>query len=225
MTDSTPQSVTLREAADKLNPYPEGSPRNAWRNGFMGHTNFGAKGSDFDRIWKEGKQASAALSHPPAPEQASGEPWIPVSVQMPKSGQIVLALQRWDRSGKLSVIRAAWSAPKTEEASPESDHAEYDEATDTYYDPEGWYEQISHWDDYAAVFVSGAQIVAWMPMPSTNAATPTAEPAGEPDPQLCKFYQVKTYPELVAAQAHHIEKLQAKLPPLRNEQPGKVREG
>jgi hypothetical protein len=57
------------------------------------------------------------------------------------------------------------------------------------------------------------------------AATPTAEPVGEPDPQLCKFYQVKTYPELVAAQAHHIEKLQAKLPPLRNEQPGKVREG
>lgn len=110
----------------------------------------------------------------PEQQAQSGEPeveevpkgWIPVGERMPKSGQIVLALQRWDRSEKLSVIRAAWSAPKTEEASPESDHAEYDEATDTYYEPEGWYEQMSHWDDYAAVFVSGATIVAWMPLPA-----------------------------------------------------------
>lgn len=41
--------------------------------------------------------------------------------------------------------------------------------------------------------------------------------------QLCKFYDVTTYADLVAAQAHHIEKLQAKLPPLRDEQNGKAR--
>lgn len=33
-----------------------------------------------------------------------------------------------------------------------------------------------------------------------------------PDPQLRKFYGVHTYPELVTAMEHHIERLQAKLP-------------
>lgn len=43
--------------------------------------------------------------------------------------------------------------------------------------------------------------------------------------QLAKFYGVNTKNELIAAQANHIEKLQAKLPPLRDEQPRKLREG
>lgn len=34
----------------------------------------------------------------------------------------------------------------------------------------------------------------------------------EPDPQLCKFYDVTTFPELVAAMEAHILRLQAKLP-------------
>ena len=45
----------------------------------------------------------------------------------------------------------------------------------------------------------------------------------KPDEQLCKFYGVTNYPDLVKAQAHHIEKLQSKIPPLRDDQPGKVR--
>lgn len=44
-----------------------------------------------------------------------------------------------------------------------------------------------------------------------------------PDLQLCKFYGVETYPDLVANMARHIEKLQAKLPPTRDEQPGNAR--
>ena len=112
-----------------------------------------------------------ALSQP-MPEAAQGR--IHVDRQMPKSGQIVLALQKWDHSGKLGVIRAAWVAAKTEESSPESDIGEYDEATDTYYDPEGWYEQISHWDEIAAAGVNGATIVAWMPLPDVLSASPAA---------------------------------------------------
>lgn len=42
---------------------------------------------------------------------------------------------------------------------------------------------------------------------------------------LLRFYNVSTFAELVNAQARHIEKLQAKVPPLRDEQPGRVREG
>lgn len=33
---------------------------------------------------------------------------------------------------------------------------------------------------------------------------------------LMRFYSVETLPDLVKAQAHHIEKLQAKLPPIRD---------
>ena len=44
--------------------------------------------------------------------------------------------------------------------------------------------------------------------------------------QLMKFYQVSTLEHLVLAQSEHIERLQKKLPPLRDERPGYVpREG
>lgn len=43
--------------------------------------------------------------------------------------------------------------------------------------------------------------------------------------QLAKFYGVNTKNELIAAQARHVERLQSKLPPIKDEQPRKVREG
>jgi len=43
--------------------------------------------------------------------------------------------------------------------------------------------------------------------------------------QLARFYGADTKDALIEAQAKHIEKLQAKLPALRDEQPGRVREG
>lgn len=121
--------------------------------------------------WVSNGEDGQALA--PAGAQAlreAAEKWIPVTEQMPKSGQTVLALQKWDHSGRPSIIRAAWVAAKAEESSPESDIGEYDEATDTYYDPEGWYEQISHWDEISAAGVSGATITHWMPLPAIDAA-------------------------------------------------------
>src|SRR3990167_6386871 len=51
-------------------------------------------------------------------------------------------------------------------------------------------------------------------------------PAGLPEhTTLMKFYAVETLPDLIKAQARHIERLQAKLPPTRDTQPGRVREG
>ncbi len=41
--------------------------------------------------------------------------------------------------------------------------------------------------------------------------------------RLLKFYAVDSLEALVEAQAHHVERLQAKLPPMRDEQPGRVR--
>ena len=50
-------------------------------------------------------------------------------------------------------------------------------------------------------------------------------PAGATDPQLLKFYGVNTDAELIAAQAGHIERLQAKLPQTPSLAPQRVREG
>lgn len=59
-------------------------------------------------------------------------------------------------------------------------------------------------------------------------STPSASEASTaplPDPQLCKFYAVETWPELVAAMERHITKLQAKLAPTPSLAPQRVREG
>lgn len=50
-------------------------------------------------------------------------------------------------------------------------------------------------------------------------------PAGAADPQLCKFYGVTTGAELIAAQARHIERLQARLPQPPSFAHQRVREG
>ena len=62
--------------------------------------------------------------------------------------------------------------------------------------------------------------------PTAPAASPTP-PAEQKacDTQLFKFYGVSTTAELIAAQARHIEKLQAKIPPTPSFAPQRVREG
>lgn len=47
----------------------------------------------------------------------------------------------------------------------------------------------------------------------THTARQEHECLPKPDPQLCAFYSVDTFPALVAAMERHIEKLQSKLPP------------
>ena len=60
---------------------------------------------------------------------------------------------------------------------------------------------------------------------STRASGVRATTTPLPDPQLCKFYAVETWPELVAAMERHINKLQAKLPATPSLAPQRVREG
>ncbi|WP_342617169.1 hypothetical protein [Rhodoferax sp. GW822-FHT02A01] len=62
MTTTTEPKPDLMALADILNPYPEGSPRSAWRAGFLGTTNFGAKGSDNDLQWRQGSAARKTLT-------------------------------------------------------------------------------------------------------------------------------------------------------------------
>ena len=96
---------------------------------------------------------------------ASAAPkWISVADQLPASGVTVLACYR-NSAGNVRRIRACWVAEKTCESNPDGEIGEYDEATDTYYDPAGWYEQIDNWDEYTSVTVHEGDVAHWMHMP------------------------------------------------------------
>jgi hypothetical protein len=90
--------------------------------------------------------------------------WVPVAERLPKPGKFVLAVFRYS-TGKQVVIRAMHAPPKT---LSEEDYGEfltdpdYDEATDTTYWPEGWYEcnenEETHWQVHE-------EVTHWMPLP------------------------------------------------------------
>ena len=90
--------------------------------------------------------------------------WVPVAERLPKPGKFVLAVFRYS-TGKQQVIRAMHAPPKT---LSEEDYGEfltdpdYDEATDTTYWPEGWYEcnenEETHWQVHE-------EVTHWMPLP------------------------------------------------------------
>ncbi len=86
--------------------------------------------------------------------------WINVEERMPEPGKAVLLLG----IGKKTPIRAMWAAKHTIEAhiEAEPDWCDYDEATDTHYCPEGWYE----WNEHEEVHWSvDGKPRAWMPLP------------------------------------------------------------
>ena len=94
--------------------------------------------------------------------------WIPVTERLPESGVHVLACCRvkWlGGGGRNYVCDAFYSAPKAVICSYNDDiEAEYDEDTDEYYMPEGWWEVIKNWDDYSCVAIADF-VTHWMPLP------------------------------------------------------------
>ncbi len=91
--------------------------------------------------------------------------WTKTTDTMPKTSRAVLVVCETSYGSRRIINRAMWVAAKTEESSPESEIGVYDEETDTYYDPEGWYELISHWADFSAIGMSGVTVTHWMPLP------------------------------------------------------------
>jgi len=91
---------------------------------------------------------------------------VPVSERLPEPGKKVLAYYL-NSLGKSRTILAEWVPAKTkaDDDLTDGDFAEYDEETDEYYWPEGWYEAIENWDDYGAVFVNEGEITHWQPLP------------------------------------------------------------
>lgn len=97
-----------------------------------------------------------ALAAQPSPAPQSG--WISVDERLPEAGKPVLL-----DIGKKYPIRAMWAAKFTLAAvEHDADWGEYNEATDAYYCPEGWYEWNEHEEVHWRVH---ADAVAWLDLP------------------------------------------------------------
>ena len=114
---------------------------------------------EFNRIAAHVPPDAALAADPQQPVA-----WTSVKDVMPKSGVTVLVCYR-NSHGNVRRIRAKWTPAKTDEANAEFDWGEYDEESDTYWTPEGWYECIDNWDEFSSVMVSEGEITHWMPLP------------------------------------------------------------
>jgi hypothetical protein len=90
--------------------------------------------------------------------------WIKCADRMPEPGVPVLITFK-NEFGKMRTLRAEWSDGKSREISydAEIDDAIYDEETDTYWCPEGWFESNEYEEVHWAVV--GVVVTHWMPLP------------------------------------------------------------
>ena len=90
---------------------------------------------------------------------------VPVSERLPGPSVKVLA-HYFNGLGKGRTICAIWVPAKTRSDSyGDDDFTEYDEESDTFYWPEGWYETIENWDDLGYVKVVEGEVIYWQPIP------------------------------------------------------------
>jgi hypothetical protein len=104
---------------------------------------------------------------------------VAVSERLPEPNIKVLA-HYFNVLGKGRTICAIWVPAKTRSDSyGDDDFTEYDEETDKFYWPEGWYEAIENWDDLGWVKVDEGEVVYWQPLPKWPAHThPLPAPQG-----------------------------------------------
>ena len=96
---------------------------------------------------------------------ASAASWISVDERLPEPGNPVLL-----DIGKKFPIRALWAGKHTVSVGTDvDDWGEYDEETDEYYCPEGWYEWNEHEEVHWAVSETPR---AWRELPPTTPRRP-----------------------------------------------------
>lgn len=91
----------------------------------------------------------------------------PVAIieRLPEPNIKVLA-HYFNDHGKGRTVCAIWVPAKSRSDSyGDDDFTEYDEETDNFYWPEGWYETIENWDDLGFVKIDEGEVVYWQPLP------------------------------------------------------------
>lgn len=135
--------------------------------------------SDGSILFLNGEQflaaARAAVAAQAQPVGAAPQ-WVRVDERLPDPGNAVLL-----DIGEETPLRAMWAAKHTVEAGDEeeSGFCDYDEATDTHYCPEGWYEWNQQEETHWAVSETP---VAWMNLPAPYSADAAPQPAAQAQP-------------------------------------------
>lgn len=103
---------------------------------------------------------------------------IPVSERLPEPGVKVLA-HYFNISGKSRTVCATWIPAKFCQDGVETDSddfLEYDEEDNTYYWPEGWYEEIDNWDELQSIYINEGVVDYWQPLPHWAIPLPEGQP-------------------------------------------------
>ena len=99
-----------------------------------------------------------------ADEAANVQPrWVSVTERLPENGVHVLLSCK---CGSGAYVCDGFHTEKysTPTQFYEDIDADYDEDTDEYYFPEGWWEVVKNWDDYSCVAIEDT-VTHWMPLP------------------------------------------------------------
>ena len=108
---------------------------------------------------------------------------VPVGERLPEPNTKVLA-HYFNKLGKGRTICAIWVPAKTRVSDSDIDEDlefEYDDKTDQFYWPEGWYETIENWEEFGYLKVYEGEVAYWQPLPKwpTSAIPLPAPQAGE----------------------------------------------
>lgn len=134
----------------------------AWHVGTMSQDDF----EPVDESETPTEIADAVLALLAAPPTAQAEGWTTLPGQMPEPNTPVLL-----DIGKKFPIRALWAEKHTVRVGADvDDWGEYDEETDEYYCPEGWYEWNEHEEVHWAVSEETPR--AWRELPPTPPRRP-----------------------------------------------------
>ena len=90
--------------------------------------------------------------------------WIPVAERLPENNVHVLLSCRTYGGNKYVCDGFHTEKFSTPTEFYEDIDADYNEETDEYYFPEGWWEVIKNWDDYSCVAIEDT-VTHWMPLP------------------------------------------------------------
>jgi len=94
--------------------------------------------------------------------EPNGYQWKTIDTA-PKDGREVLVFYK-NEQGKGRIVKARYVGRFTVECDDDTYQVDYDE-NDIPYCPEGWYEQVDNYDDFAEFYME-RNITHWMKLPS-----------------------------------------------------------